>query len=88
MTRVAFVLAERQFLTLASNQHLKAVITGVENHQGKTQLSFQFFRWKCCCSASYVFVNLSECHTCPPSTALSVSLMCFGKGGGYWELCV
>lgn len=32
MTRAAVVLAEKQFLTPASNKHLKAVITGVENH--------------------------------------------------------
>lgn len=32
MTRVTFVLVGKQFLTAASNQHLKVVIAGVENH--------------------------------------------------------
>lgn len=56
MTRVTFVLVEKQFLTAASNWRLKVVITRV----GKPPGSFQFFTLKHCKYTEIMYFNIYE----------------------------
>lgn len=91
MTRVASVLVEKQFLTAASDQHLKVWLLEWKTTREKPTKAFSSLNGNTAVpQATSLWTRLFECCACPPSTALSISPTCFGKGNWdrYWELCV